>query len=395
MRKLLSSPVKMALSDAENSIYQSALKYITPLSLNLMAVKVATRPEDFLGWCSELLNICRKGVNKNLLEDEQVAPLKKLDEILSRGASVSQLKMLRIAPWPIFTAFIEQQSELHALDERLSLLDYVHVIQGKPLSEMNENERLAFAGKHTNNHCHTEFDFDVEWFSGTKGAKTFHHLLEEQPEDFDKALAHIPLVGDVTPAEYREFVSDFKAIFSHYTKDKAKGEKALVFVATRLLAMRRPDQFIALTNAKIDVLCQGLSIAKFNAFDFESYWQDMIGTMRTFAWWHQAKPENERELKLWRSRAVLIDIFLFVDEDFALGSNFLRIRDKNVAASERTYKSTRNQRVKLTPEEVVDQALAADGIPEYIQAKRETILREVKVGKSVDHVIGLMRAIFG
>lgn len=384
----------MALSDAENAVYQNALKYITPLSLNLMAVKVATRPEDFLGWCAELLNVCRNGVNKDLLETDQVVPLKKLDAILAQGASVSQLKMLKIAPWPIYTTFIEQQSELHALDERLLLLDYLQEIQDKPLSEMTETDRLAFAGKHTNNHSHTQFNFDVEWFAGTKGAKTFHILLAEQPESFDKALAHIPLVGDVTPAQYRDFVTDFKAIFSNYTKDKPAGEKAPLVAATRLLTMRRPDQFIALTNAKIEVLCQGLSIAKFNSFDFESYWQDMIGTLRTFAWWHQVKPEDERELTLWRSRAALIDVFLFVDEDFALGSNFLRIRDKNVAASERTYKS-KMKRVKLTPEELVDQALAADDMPEYIKAKRDTIIREVKTGKTADHVIGLMRAIFG
>ena len=138
-----------------------------------------------------------------------------------------------------------------------------------------------------------------------------------------------------------------------------------------------------------------ISIAKFNSFDFESYWQDMIGTLRTFAWWHQDEPEDEREAKLWQARAVLVDLFMFADEDFAFGSNFLRIRDKKLNSAESSYKSSRRGRVKLTPEEVVDQALAEDGIPEYIQGKRETILREVKAGKSVEHVIGLMRAIFG
>jgi hypothetical protein len=150
-----------------------------------------------------------------------------------------------------------------------------------------------------------------------------------------------------------------------------------------------------LTNLKIEALCQGLSIAKFNAFDFESYWQDMIGTLRTFAWWHQAEPEDEQELKLWKVRAILVDLFLFVDEDFAFSSNYLRIRDKKLNTVEGSYKSTRRARVKLTAEELVDQALAADDMPEYIQAKRDTILREVKMGKTVEHVIGLMRAIFG
>ena len=395
MRKLLSSPVKMALSDAENASYQNALMHVTELSLNLIAVKVENRPEDYLGWCTELIDVCRNRINTSLLEDNQLPILKKLEQVLVLGASVSQFKMARIAPWPIFTAFIEQQASLHALDERLALLDYIELIKSKPLAEMTELERLAFAGKHTNQHGHTQYNFDVEWFASTKGAKVFHILLAQQPESFDLALSHIPESGDVTPKQYQKFVSAYKKIFTGYTVLKEAGEKPPLAPATRLLAMKRPDQFIALTNAKIDVLCQGLSIAKFNAFDFDSYWQDMIGTLRTFAWWHQAEPEDEREAKLWQARAILVDLFMFADENFAFSSNYLRIRDKKLNSAESSYKSSRRGRVKLTPEEIVDQALAEEGVPEYIQAKRDTILREVKTGKTVEHVIGLMRAIFG
>ncbi len=395
MRKLLSSPVKMALSDSESALYQNSLKHIAEITLNLMAVKVANRPEDFLTWCIELIDVCRNRINMDLLEVEQLPALKKLEQVLVVGASVSQFKMARIAPWPIFTAFIEQQSTLHALDERLALLDYIQRLNDKTLAQMTELERLAYAGKHTNQHCHTQYDFDVEWFASTKGAKVFHTLLAEQPDRFDLALSHIPDSGDVTPKQYQKFVSVYKQIFTDYTVDKIKGEKAPLSPATRLLAMKRPDQFIALTNLKIDVLCQGLSIAKFNAFDFENYWQDMIGTLRTFAWWHQAQPDDEHELRIWKARTILVDLFLFVDEDFAFGSNYLRIRDKKLNTTETSYKSSRRARVKLTPEEVVDQALAADDMPEYIRAKRDTILGEVKAGKAVDHVIGLMRAIFG
>ena len=395
MRKLLSSPVKMALNEAESASYQNALKHITEITLNLMAVKVENRPDDYFGWCVELIDVCRNRINMNLLEAEQLPSLKKLEQVLVLGASVSQFKMARIAPWPIFTAFIEQQASLHALDERLALLDYIRLLNDKSLAEMTELERLAYAGKHTNQHCHTQYDFDVEWFASTKGAKIFHVLLAEQPERFDMALSHIPISGDVTPKQYQEFVSAYKQIFTEYTVDKANGEKPPLAPATRLLAMKRPDQFIALTNIKIDTLCQGLSIAKFNAFDFESYWQDMIGTIRTFAWWHQAEPEDEKELQLWKARAILVDLFLFVDEDFAFTSNFLRIRDKKLNSVDSSYKSNRRGRIKLTPEEIVDQALAEEGLPEYIQSKRDTILKQVKEGKSVDHVIGLMRAIFG
>lgn len=395
MRKLLSSPGKMVLNDAENASYQNALSHVTELSLNLIAVKVENRPNDFLGWCTELIDVCRNRINISLLEEQQLPSLKKLEQLLVLGASVSQFKMARIAPWLIFTTFIEQQASLHALDERLALLDYVQTIKHKSLVEMSEVERLTFAGKHTHQHDHKIYNFDVEWFASTKGAKVFHTLLAQQPESFDLALSHIPELGDVTPAQYQKFVSAYKKIFIGYTVNKEVGEKPPLAAATRLLAMKRPDQFIALTNAKIDIFCRGLSITKFNAFDFDSYWQDMIGTLRTFAWWHQAEPEDARELKLWHVRAVLVDLFLFADKDYALSSNYLRIRDKKLNNTVSSYKSSRRAGTKLTPDEIVDQALAEDGLPPYMQVQRATILKQVKAGKSVEHAIGIMRAIFG
>ena len=385
----------MALSDVENSLYQKSLNYITELSLNLMAVKVNHHPDDFLGWCIELLGICKKGVNRDLLYDEQIKPLNKLILILELGASASQFKMARIAPWPIFVDFVEQQSELHALEERLRLLDYVSELKYKSLAEMSELDRLAFVGKHTNQHAHTIYEFDCEWFASTKGAKVFHTLLAEQTTKFDEALSCIPLEGDVTPLEYQQFVRVYKEIFTNYKVEKDSGEKAPLAPATRLLAMRRPDQFVAITNAKVDVLCQGLSIAKFNNYDFESYWQDLIGTIRTFAWWHQSEPSDPRECKLWHARAILVDLFLYADEDFAFNSNYLRIRDKKLNSGSGSYISSRRPHAKLTTEEIVDQALADDEMPAYIVGKRDTIINEVKKGKNVDHVIGLMRAIFG
>jgi hypothetical protein len=45
--------------------------------------------------------------------------------------------------------------------------------------------------------------------------------------------------------------------------------------------------------------------------------------------------------------------------------------------------------------EIVDQALLVDGIPDYIKDKRSTIISEVNKGKKVEHVINVMRAIFG
>lgn len=430
MKKLLSLPVKMPLSAAENQVYQNFLKYVPPLSLNLMAVKVSNHPDDFLGWCGELIRLCREDVNMDLLEDEQFVLLKKLEGILETGFTISQFKMARIAPWPIYVDFIEQQSHLHALDERLRLLSHMDELRQTPLADLVVEDRLAFAGKHTSGHDHSVYNFDVEWFAGTKGAKAFHLLLEQSPEKFDAALAHIPLTGDVTFDDYQSFAAAFQHIF---TEDSA-ALKAPLMAATRLLAMRRPDQFIALSNNKVDVICQGLAIVKLKNTDFLSYWHDVIGTLRTCAWWHQAEPEvnaaestaelsaennetsssenvaiddaNEtelvtekprenRELILWNNRAILIDLFLFADVDLAANSNYVRLRDKALNKAPSKSKAAPKKRGKESAEMLVDKALMDETLPEYLLSKRDSLVNQVKNGKSVEQAIALIRTIFG
>ncbi len=387
MRKLLSSPVKMPLSEIENQIYQNALKHISAITLNLLAVKVNYRPEDFVSWCQELTRICQQDLNLDLLDTPQLPVLKKLQETLASGISITQLKMLRISPWPIFHSFIVNNAQVQALDERIKLLDYINNLTEKSLQDMIPEDRLAFAGKHTNQHDISVYNFDVEWFAGTKGAKTFHQLLSNHPEAFDQALNAIPKSGEVTEQDYRNFVQHYQEIFSRFTDN----EKAPLMAATRLLAMRRPDQFIALSNNKIDVFCQGFAITKLNNRDFDRYWHDCIGTLRTMPWWCHPQPESPEESKLWQARAILIDLFLFADDNLAANSNYIKLRDKPT----KTSATTVNKRSKESAENLVDRALASDDLPDYLKAKRDSIVIEVKNGKSVTHVIDMMRAIFG
>ncbi len=389
MRKLLTSPAKMSMGNTEDTIYQNALKYIADLSLNLMAVKVNHHPEDFLGWCKTLHRICKHDINLNLLDEKQLLPLKKLQEILEQGISITQLKMLRIAPWPIFTKIINDMAEQQSLAERLALMAHIEGLREQSLSDMIEEDRLAFTGKHTVAHDPSMYQFDVEWFAGTKGAKTFHLLVQAHPEDFDQALAHISLTGDVSLAQYQAFVATYKQIFAEHTD----GEKAPLMAATRLLAMRRPDQFIALTNNKLSILCQGLNIAKFNNQNFDSYYQDMVLSLQSFAWHRQGEPENSEELSLWKVRAVLVDMFLFADEDQAKNSNYIKLRDKPTKTKVGVVKAVK--RSKESAEVLVDKALAGEDIPEYLLDMRSTIVNSVQGGKTVDQAISLMRTIFG
>ncbi|MEW6999539.1 hypothetical protein AADZ86_17760 [Colwelliaceae bacterium BS250] len=389
MRKLLTSPAKMSLGSLENQIYQNVLKYVADIALNLMAVKVENHPEDFVSWCKELHKLCKHGVNVDLLEPEQLKPLKKLQETLETGISICQLKMMRIVPWPIFVEFINNNAELQALNERLALLDYVKDLAPKPLSEMIEEDVLTFSGKHNAKHDISVYNFDVEWFAGTKGAKVFHTLLISHASEFDIALSHIPLTGEVSYENYQAFVSHYQSIFSEHTD----GDKAPMVAATRLLAMRRPDQFVALTNAKIDSICQGLNITKFNNQSFTGYWNELILTIRSCTWYKQAEPTDAQELRLWQARVILIDTFMFADSSLAQNSNYVRMRDKPTKIRVGVARSVK--RSKESAESIVDKALAADDIPEYLLEMRNSIVNSVKDGKPVEKAISLMRSIFG
>ncbi|WP_339140727.1 hypothetical protein [Pseudoalteromonas galatheae] len=388
MKKLLISPSNMALGEQESQIYQNILKQATEISLNLMAVKVENHPEDFLGWCYELLDVAKNRINFDLLDDHQLPTVKKLQDLLIAAISYLQLKTLRIAPWPMVTAFITSHKEVIALDEQLKLIEYLKPMRSTPLKDMIKEDRLAFSGKHAANLDTSVYQFDVEWFASTKSAKGFHQLLDDLPGAFDEALAAIPAEGDVTLEHYQSFMVGYLSAFA------GSEEKPTLAPATRLLAMRRPDVFTPITSSKLDALCQALGVAKLNNRDFERYWTDVVSTIKAMPWYTMAAPVDEFETQLAEIKALLPCLFYYADKDTATNSNYFKLLHKPKRTGTSGGKKT-VRRGKESAEVLVDRALADESIPEHIRAKRDSIVAEVEKGRSVDETISLMRTIFG
>ena len=388
MKKLLISPSNMALGEQESQIYQNILKQATEISLNLMAVKVENHPEDFLGWCYELLDVAKNRINFDLLDDHQLPTVKKLQDLLIAAISFLQLKTLRIAPWPMVAAFIASHKEVIALDEQLKLIEYLKPMRSTPLKDMIKEDRLAFSGKHAANLDTSVYQFDVEWFASTKSAKGFHQLLDDLPGAFDEALAAIPAEGDVTLEHYQSFMVGYLSAFA------GSEEKPTLAPATRLLAMRRPDVFTPITSSKLDALCQALGVAKLNNRDFERYWTDVVSTIKAMPWYTMATPVDEFETQLTEIKALLPCLFYYADKDTATNSNYFKLLHKPQRSGTSGGKKT-VRRGKESAEVLVDRALADESIPEHIRAKRDSIVAEVEKGRSVDETISLMRTIFG
>ena len=388
MKKLLTSPSKMPLSEVEAGIYQNILKLIPEVSLNLMAVKVSNHPEDFTGWCYELIDVVSKRINFELLEDKQLPILKKMQQQLEAGVGISQVKTLRIAPWPIVAASIEQNKERIALDEQLALLSHIASIRETPLTEMIEEDKLAFAGKHTAKHAPSIYKFDVEWLASTKSAKAFHNLIATSCSDLDAALNHIPLVGEVSHSDYMNFVRDYISAFTILDN-----EKATLAPATRLLAMRRPDIFTPVTAASLDILCQAFGLVRLNNQDFERYWQDIVMTVHKQPWYLADNTESDLEALIWQHRALVPCWFNYYGENALESSNYYKALHKPKRTS--SPSSGGKRRGKESAEILVDRALAGEEIPQHIKNMRDSIVKEVESGRSVDETISLMRTIFG
>ena len=377
----------MALGEQESQIYQNILKQASELSLNLMAVKVESHPEDFLGWCYELLSASKDRINYDLLETPQLPILKKLHDQLISAISFLQVKTLRVAPWPVVSMFVEQHKELIALEEQLRLTNYISSIRQQSLKEMIPEDLLTFSGKHTSALDPSTYNFDVEWFASTKSAKGFHQMLADLPGAFDDALSNIPLEGDVEQNDYQQFVVGYLSAFN------ATDEKPTLAPATRLLAMRRPDVFTPISNSRLDALCGALGITKLNNRDFERYWQDIVQSIHAMSWFKMASGSNELETQLVGIKALLPCFFYYADKSTADSSNYIKLLSKPKRSKSTTGKTQR--RGKESAEILVDRALAADDIPEHIRTKRDSIISEVQKGRGVNETISLMRTIFG
>jgi hypothetical protein len=386
MKKLLTTPSNMSLSAGETTIYQKILLEVAPLSLNLMAVKVTDHPQDFNGWCTHLLDVCLHKINRDLMDEAQFKPLKKMSQLLATGISISQIKMATVVPWELYQENLLAKADSQSMDERLRLLNYIASLEVTGLAGLINEDRLAFVGKHGSSHDPKVYDFDVQWFGNTKTAKSFHQLLSVNSGAFDNALAAIPSTGKVTKEHYEAFIEEFVTQMTNID------EKSTLPVATRLLAMRRPDQFMAITSAKIDELCQGLGIPKFKINDFNSYWDDVIRNIHSTKWFKTEKPLDEKQQVLWRNRVVLMDVLFWADEGQAKKSNYLTLLNK---PARKSGKATNVRRSKESATELVDRVLAFDDTPEFIKDQRSSIISQVEAGKKIEDVINLLTKIFG
>lgn len=140
------------------------------------------------------------------------------------------------------------------------------------------------------------------WFGSMRGAGYYHQAVNENNEHLSQALEEIPLRGVIIRAEYEEYIAEFIEAFP-------KGKHG-IGIASRLLALKRPDQFVCLDSKNQRRLCGDFGITR-TGITYDRYWDEIIERILDAPWWNSKRPENAKEAAVWDGRAAMLDAIFY------------------------------------------------------------------------------------
>lgn len=189
----------------------------------------------------------------------------------------------------------------HSEAGRISILERARALFATrgSFERMNQDERKAIAGTYGRKEPQLD-GHDWGWFGTMFGQGDFKNLVNHSPTLLSRALDRIPSAGDLTEAQYKQFVADFRKAFA------GKAHKGGVATASRLLALKRPDWFVAVNNANRDSLCAALG-TRTTTLNLDNYWDSIVVQIMLSDWWNHPRPVSRADARIWDSRAALLD----------------------------------------------------------------------------------------
>jgi len=186
----------------------------------------------------------------------------------------------------------------HGFKERCNLLELVRAcfIESKTFSHMELGKRKTIAG------LPNTWNEYWGWFGSMKGAGYYHQAINEDNKHISLALDEIPMQGIVTRDNYDSYVDQFVRAFPN-------GRHG-VGIASRLLALKRPDQFVCLDSKNKSQLCKDFGI-KLSGMDYDRYWDDVVCRIMDSVWWNSPKPKQNEAEKVWLGRAAMLDAIFY------------------------------------------------------------------------------------
>jgi HKD family nuclease len=193
----------------------------------------------------------------------------------------------------------------HSVDDRIAVLEEAgHLFSANPkYAAMTKDERKAIAGTYGAKETGVK-GLPWGWFGTMFGQGDFKALVNNAPAKLSDALDEIPLDGTVDEAAYDKFVKLFREAFSK------KSHVGGVATASRLLAMKRPDIFVAVNDANRRGLCDAFGVA-YSTLSLDNYWERIVIPCQLSPWWIEKRPRRRQAGRIWDNRAALLDCIYY------------------------------------------------------------------------------------
>jgi hypothetical protein len=199
--------------------------------------------------------------------------------------------------WSLFLEKVQADPH-HGFEQRCKLLDLIRKMfsSHQSFSDMELGVRKTIAG------LPNDWNEHWGWFGSMSGAGYYHQAINDNNVHISNALKAIPLEGAVTSENYNSYINEFVQAFPN-------GRDG-VSTASRLLALKRPDQFVCLDSKNKSQLCKDFGI-KQSGMDYSRYWDDVICRIMDSAWWNSSMPSNKSERRAWLGRAAMLDAIFY------------------------------------------------------------------------------------
>ena len=212
----------------------------------------------------------------------------------SDGKPIYEVPVINMT-WKEFVSKVRNEDS-HGLDRRLQVIDIAQELFSsvEHFNELNDDKRKFIAG------ATTKYAVDWGFFGSMIGRGDYVHEIIVNNKNISIALDQIPLNGQITRIHYDNFIKYFTKVFSgNY-----------IGVASRLLAMKRPDVFYCLTAKNQKRFCKDFNVKK-SEIDYKGYWEHVIERIYDSEWWLNPTGSSKQEQKISKARAAFLDAIYY------------------------------------------------------------------------------------
>lgn len=200
--------------------------------------------------------------------------------------------------WTDYIRRINAQNNAQ-IEERIKVLDFAqqYFRENQNFADMDVTIQQRIAGYKWANQ-----PADFRLFGNMNNAGKLKQVINNKPDVIGKAIDIIPLIGEVTKDHYDKFVELFQKAVDGGNKYRS---------ATRLLAMKRPDVFFAISTGNNQLLADDFQIKSVGTMNLERYWDEVVDRIQSSHWYQFPKPKNAIEQKIAAYRVAFMDVLYY------------------------------------------------------------------------------------